>query len=168
MPLLSVWSLRRVLLAGPAGDMLRTLESLLCFVGSKPLHASIPFSAESLSSMLLHRASCIIVPDLLMLDTNPQTRLDALNTLLFEAREAGTPLVMLLSQMNTAADGETAQLFSHALSFSRGGCGDPVNIQCIRHDGRNVQRICRDALKLGARFLSGETQVTGVFTLEKR
>ena len=167
--MLSVWSLRRVLLAGSASDMMRAMTALLCSVGAKPLHASTPFSAESLSRALQQRCCCLIVPDLPVLHAcDPEARLHALNTLLFEGREAGVPLVMLLSRMNTAADNEIIPLFSHAQGFGQGACGDPISVQCIRYDGGDIQRICRDALALGARFLAGETGCTGIFTLGKR
>lgn len=167
--MLGVWSLRRVLLAGLSGSMLASMESQLCAVGARPFHVSSPFSAESLSRTLLnHHFACVIVPDLLTLHTGgPQARLAALNTLLFESREAGIPLVMLLCAYPTEGD-EAAQLISHALGFSRGACGDPVSVQCILHSGGDVHRICRDALTLGARYLSGERGNTGVFTFESK
>jgi len=167
--LLNVWSLRRVLLPDLPGEMPRTMEMQLCAVGARPVHASVPFSEESLSLALQRqRCTCVIVPDLLALHTgDPSARFDALNTLLFEAREAGVPLVMLLGSICSMHDEESAQLFSHALGFVRGAFGDPVSIQCIRHNGCDLQRICRDALMLGARFLSGERSCTGVFTLER-
>ena len=163
MSLLGVWSLRRVLLPSLPGDMLHTMKSELHAVGARPSHVSVPFDEESLSRALQRRSACIIVPDLLAYD--PKIRFEALNTLLFEAREAGVPLVMLLCPISAAHDGETAQLFSHALGFARGAFGDPVSVQCIRHSGGDLQCICRDALTLGARFLAGEHACTGIFTL---
>ena len=160
--MLGIWSLRRVLLAGMPDDMLRAMEAQLCALGARAFQASC--DTESLSRTLQQqRSACVIVPDLFAL--GPCSRIDALNTLLFEAREAGVPLVMLLSRMHAAHDGETVRLFSHALGFSRGAFGDPVSVQCIRY--KNTQAACRESLMLGARFLSGERSCTGVFTLDQ-
>lgn len=166
MSLLNVWSLRRVLLTGPPGSMMYAMESQLCAAGARSFCADVPFSEDSLSYALQQRCSCIIVPDLLTLRAGgSESCLDALNTLLFEAREAGVPLVMLLCRSSGMHEESSTQLFSHALGFTRGACGDPVSIQCIRHSGGNPQQICLDALTLGARFLAGEHTCTGVFTL---
>lgn len=166
MPLLPVWSLRRVLLAGESCAMLRAMQAQLCAVGARPLCLSAPFDEESLCRFLHQgRFSCVILPSLPYLCPGGSSdRLAALNILLSEAREAGVPLVMLLSSKN---DDETAQLFSHALGCSLGAQGDPVSMQCIRHTDANAADACLGALELGARFLSGERACTGMFALEK-
>lgn len=162
--MLSIWSLRRVLLAGLPGSMLRAMESQLCAIGARPLRASIPLCEESLSSALHEgRYTCIIVPDLLaLLKDNAQTRVAALNTLLGEAREAGVPLSILLCPSSAP---DAAPLISHAQGWARGAFGDPVNVQCILYTGENTEAICREALMLGARFLAGEQACTGVFAV---
>lgn len=156
MSLLSEWSLRRVLLAGLPGDMLRAMESQLCAVGARPFHASVPFGEESLSRALQqHRCACVIVPDLLALHPcDPQARLAALDMLLFEAREAGVPLALLLGRAAAAHRDETAQLFSLGQGWARGAFGDPVSVLCIRHEDADVHRVCHEALIQGAQFLA--------------
>lgn len=167
MPLLDIWSLRRVLLAGRSSDMLRTIESQLRAIGARPFQLSVPFGEESLSRALQQRrCASVIVPDLFTLHGHDsQARLTALDMLLGEAREAGVPLVMLLCRLSAVREAEAAQLFSHALGWARGTFGDPVNIQCFRCIGRDIRPLCQEALTLGARFLAGETSCTGIFTL---
>ena len=159
--MLHVFSLRRVLLAGAPSPMRAAMQAQLQLLGARP--ACIPdcLHAESLDRALhAGRFSCVIVPDLMMLHPQSDTkRLNALGNLLGEAREAGVPLVMLLGQIH---DDETAPLFSHALGM--GISGDPLSVQCIRHDGTDKKRICQEALILGARFLCGERALTGIFT----
>ncbi|MBR5302025.1 MAG: hypothetical protein IKU38_04250 [Clostridia bacterium] len=164
--MLNNWSLRRVLLAGESSEMLRTMDAQLCAAGARPFHTSAPFCEEALSRMLQQRrCACVIVPDLLALDTHdPQARFDALDMLLGEIREAGVPLAILLYRINASHDSEAAQLFSHAAGWAHGMFGDPVNIQCIRYAAADIRRVCLDALMLGARFLAGETACTGIFT----
>ena len=160
MPPLSQWGLRRVLLAGNPCPMHSTMDTQLRALGARVQSAPDPLTEETLCRTLhAGRYACVIIPDLSHLcmgDAHP----DVLNMLLGEVREAGVPLVMILC---AAACTECAPLFSHALGFAHGG--DPVSVQCIRHTSGDMQRICRDALMLGARFLSGETGCTGMFTL---
>ena len=165
MPLLPNWSLRRVLLAGDACPMLSQMQAQLCSLGARPLCLSAPVDEESLCRFLHPgRFSCAIVPSLSDLSPGDSAdRLSALNMLLGEAREAGVPLIMLLSSEDSA---ETAQLFSHALGCSLGAQGDPVSVQCIRHAPGDPERACLGALALGARFLAGERTYVGAFTLE--
>ena len=165
MPLLTNWSLRRVLLAGDACPMLSQMQSQLCSLGARPLCLSAPFDEESLCRFLHQgRFSCAIVPSLPHLCPGDSSdRLFALNMLLGETREAGVPLIMLLSSEDSE---ETAQLFSHALGCSMGAQGDPVSVQCIRHMPGDPESACLGALRLGARFLAGERTCAGAFTLE--
>lgn len=145
--------------------MLCEMQSQLCSLGARPICLSAPFDEESLCRFLHQgRFSCVIVPSLSDLcPGDSDNRLSALNMLLSESREAGVPLVMLLS----GNDGdETAQLFSHALGYSMGAQGDPVSVQCIRHEPANIIAACLGALKLGARFLAGERTCAGAFTLK--
>ncbi len=160
------WSLRRVLLAGNACQMLSQMQAELCSLGARPLCLSAPFDEESLCRFLHQgRFSCAIVPSLSDLSSGDSAdRLCVLNMLLGEAREAGVPLVMLLSDEDSA---ETAQLFSHALGCFMGAQGDPVSVQCIRHMPGNPESTCLGALRLGARFLAGERTCVGAFTLER-
>ena len=150
-----------MLLAGAPSAQLCAMHAQLSAVGARPVCFSAPFNEESLCRALHEgRFSCVIVPDLLALHACAQQRPAALNTLLGEAREAGVPLVMLLC---ADISSETAQLFSHALGFAHGACGDPVSVQCIRH--ADADDACPRALELGARFLSGDRSCTGVFVL---
>ena len=162
LPPLTVWSLRRVLLAGSACPMRSAMEAQLRVIGARIQPAHPPLTEEALCRTLHEgRFSCIIAPDLSQLcPGDSRDRLAALNILLGEAREAGVPLVMLLSGSD-----ETAPLFSHALGCAIGAQGDPVSVQCIRHSGGDMQRISRQALALGARFLAGETDCMGMFAL---
>ena len=164
MPSLSVWSLRRVLLAGNSCPMYCAMESLLRAVGARIQPAPDPLTEESLCRILHEgRYACVVIPDLVRLcPDDPGARHAALNILLGEAQEAGVPLAIMLC---TASTPECAPLISHALGFSHGACGDPLSVLCIGHSGSDMSRICRESLMLGARFLSGETSCTGMFTL---
>ena len=151
---LSVWSLRRVLLAGESSDMLLSIQEQLQALGARPLHLPNCLCQESLCRTLHEgRYACIIVPDVLSIG-DAHTRLDALNTLLLEAREAGVPLVILLGGCSAQPDGEIAALFSHASGWAHGACGDPVSVQCLFYADQAMHRACREALLLGAQFLS--------------
>lgn len=167
MPPLSLWSLRRVLLAGSPSAMRSTMETQLLALGARVSPAPDSPTEEALSRLLHEgRYVCVMIPDLAQLcPGDGQARLAALNMLLGEAREAGVPLAMILCAASCA---ECAPLLSHAQGWAQGACGDPISVQCIRHDGGGIQRICRDALALGARFLAGETGCTGMFSLGKR
>ena len=163
--MLHVFCLRRVLLAGAPSSMRSVMQAQLRLLGARPVCLSDCLSEESLDRTL-HRGrfACVIVPDLAALHPEcAQQRLAALGMLLGEACEAGVPLVMLLGQILDIHNNETAQLFSHALGL--GMAGDPVSMQCILHHGADPKRICSNALALGARFLSGERELTGVFSL---
>lgn len=165
--MLSAFSLRRVLLAGEDGCMLRTMQTQLSALGARPVHLPGFCRAETMACALRKgRYACAIAPDLSLLGTGAaQSRLAALDTLLFEAREAGVPLVMLLSVMQAE---DSAQLFSHALRFSFGACGDPLSVQCIRHTGESAEAVSREALRLGVRFLTGERSCVGMFSISGR
>lgn len=162
---LSLWCLRRVLLAGDDGCMLRAMHSQLRAIGARPACAPRPIAAESLFRVLHEgRFSCVIVPDLLHLGTGDE-QLAALDTLLGESREAGVPLVMLLARHTPHQAAGIAALFSHAQGWAHGAFGDPVSVQCIRYSGTNRNSVCCQALRLGARFLAGEQDSTGVYTI---
>lgn len=164
MPPLSLWSLRRVLLSGNPCPMRSAMGMQLRALGARVRLAPDSPTEETLSRLLHEgRYACVIIPDLAQICAGDvQAGFAALNMLLSEAREAGVPLAMILCAASCA---ERAPLFSHAQGWAQGTCGDPISVQCIRHDGGDMQGICQHALALGACFLAGETDCTGVFTL---
>ena len=150
----AAWSARRVLLLGGEDRMTRFMHAMLSELGARPACLPLASGSEALARALTSsRVFCVIVPCLRALDGSLDDQLNALNTLLVEAREAGVPLVMLLSDENVyrAAQhpwtvreedpigGETREgLFSAILQLfadgvSRGLLGDPVHVLCVRH-----------------------------------
>ena len=168
LPQLAAFCLRRVLLSGSPSPMRCAMNAQLYAIGAQTYFAPDPPTEEPLYRTLHKgRFACVIVPELLCLTTGgTQARLAALDTILNESREAGVPLVMLLAGHSPPHAHETAALFSQAMGWARGVSGDPVNIQCILHANQHPETACRDALLLGARFLSGDTSCTGLFSLQ--
>jgi len=153
--LLSAWRARRVLLVGGPDRMTLFMQALLCELGAKPARLAPDAGRETLNRALTQgRIGALIVPDAGELSGGcALDRLAALDALLDECREAGTPLSILLSgesvyradgrplaaQENDPIGGETPQGFAqsmldlYACGVSRGLCGDPVNTICVRH-----------------------------------
>ncbi|MGN0773409.1 MAG: hypothetical protein ACI4MP_06405 [Candidatus Ventricola sp.] len=150
----AAWGARRVLLLGGEDRMTRFMRALLAGLGARPACLPLSSGSEALSRALTSgRVCCVIVPCLRALDGGLTDRLHALDALLIEAREAGVPLVMLLSDESVyhAAQhpwtvreedpigGETREGLFHAIlqlfadGVSRGLLGDPVHVLLIRH-----------------------------------
>ena len=150
----AAWGARRVLLLGGEDRMTRFMRALLAELGARPACLPLSSGSEALSlSLTSGRVCCVIVPCLRALDGCLTDRLHALDALLVEAREAGVPLVMLLSDESVyrAAQhpwtvreedpigGETREGLFHAIlqlfadGVSRGLLGDPVHVLLIRH-----------------------------------
>jgi len=155
---LHAWCLRRVLLAGEDGAMMRAMSEALGALGARIIRLPMPADSEALDHALHEgRTACIIVPGLGAADCP----LHALDTLLLEAREAGVPLVMLLAEK----DASLSPLLRHVQGCAQGLFGDPISVQCIRHSALAPDSVCLRALELGARFLMGDTGCTGNFQL---
>jgi len=153
--LLNAWCLRRVLLAGHDSAMTRAMSEALSALGARIVRMTMPVSSEALDRALHEgRTAAVIVPVAGAADCP----LPALDILLLEAREAGVPLVMLLT-------GTDALLLRDTQGCTHGFFGDSVSIQCIRHSALAPDTVCRRALALGARFLMGDTGCTGHFQL---
>lgn len=150
----AAWGARRVLLLGGEDRMTRFMRALLVELGARPACLPLSSDSEALSRVLTGgRFCCVIIPCLRALDGGLTQQLRALDALLIEVREAGVPLVMLLSDENPyrAAQqpwavreedpigGETRGGLFHSIlqlfadGVSRGLLGDPVNVLCIRH-----------------------------------
>ena len=150
----AAWGARRVLLLGGEDRMTRFMYALLSELGARPACLPLAPDSEALSRTLTSgRVFCVIVPCLRALSGSLDDQLNALDALLVEAREAGVPLVMLLSDENVyrAAQhpwtvreedpigGETRGGLFHAVlqlfadGVSRGLLGDPVHVLCVRH-----------------------------------
>lgn len=151
----AAWRARRVLLIGGTDRPSLFIKTLLDELGAKTLRLSPDFQAETLHRALTKgRVSAVIVPCMRLLTQGSMIeQLSALITLLSEAREAGVPLVILLSDENVyrasghpwhvqetdPIGGETPQgliqsiLDLYADGVSRGLCGDSVSVQIIRH-----------------------------------
>lgn len=219
----AAWGARRVLIVGGADRPCHFMQALLTQLGARP--ARIPAHADAL---MLNRAltggriSAVIVPAAHALAPGGVlSQLSALITLLNEVREAGVPLVMLLSdaavcragayprpaQEDDSIGGDTSDgliqsvLQLYADGVRRGldgdavstlivrhmpclGCGHPLTAQysawCraleqgepipVAHPGMqgvfvHPLDVSSGALLLGARFLSGDTSLTGVYHL---
>ena len=150
----AAWGARRVLLLGGEDRMTRFMHALLVELGARPLRLSLPAGSEALARTLTGgHICCVIVPCLRALCGSLTEQLRVLDALLIEAREAGVPLVMLLSDESAyrAAQhpwavreddpigGETQEGLFHAMlqlfadGVSRGLLGDPVHVLSIRH-----------------------------------
>jgi len=151
----AAWRARRVLLIGGADRMSLFMQALLDELGAKAARIAPPCADETLHlSLSQGRISAIIVPGMRHLASGGVSEyLAALSTLLTEAREAGVPLVILLSddgvyrasggpwyaQESDPIGGETPQglieslLEIYADGVSRGLLGDPVRTLCVRH-----------------------------------
>ncbi len=150
----AAWRARRVLLAGEDTLLTRFMQTMLLELGARP--ARIPPMAERdrLARALTDgRVACLIVPSLRALSGALDAQLRALDALLSEAREAGVPLALLLSDENVyraierpwyaregdPIGGETREgLFQSILQLfaegvSRGLLGDAVSVLCVRH-----------------------------------
>lgn len=154
--LYAAWRARRVLLVGGADRQSQWMQTFLEELGAKPARIAPGASAEMLCrAMSEARISAVIVPKAhaLAAEDDLIAQLTALRTLLTEAREAGVPLVMLLSDADVyraqqhpwyareddLTGGETqggliqSILQLYADGVSRALMGDAVSVQCVRH-----------------------------------
>lgn len=154
--LYQAWRARHVLLIGQADRMTGFMHALLGELGAKCRSLSPASDTEALDRAMTHaRISAVIVPrlDALAPGRSIPAQLDALLRLLGEAREAGVPLVILLSdaavyrthlspwriQEDDPTGGETrggliASLLQMAADgASRGLLGDAVSTIIARH-----------------------------------
>lgn len=151
----AAWRARRALIVGGTDAMTLFMQALLSELGAKTARLVPSAGAETLHRSLTEgRVSAIIVPCMRALcDGSAEKQLSALSALLGEAREAGVPLCILMSddsvyraegrpwsaQECDPIGGETPQgliqslLDLYACGVSRGLCGDAVSVQCIRH-----------------------------------
>lgn len=151
----ATWRARRALIVGGTDAMTLFMQALLGELGAKTARLVPSAGVETLHRSLTEgRVSAIIVPCMRALcGGGAEKQLSALSTLLVEAREAGVPLCILMSddsvyraegrpwnaQENDPIGGETPQgliqsiLDLYACGVSRGLCGDAVSVQCIRH-----------------------------------
>ncbi len=150
----AAWSGRRVLLLDDCGPMTRFLHTLLLQLGARPACLPLGAGSEALARALTDgRVCCLIVPCLRALTGGLSDQLHALDGILMEAREAGVPLAMLLSDENVyraahhpwlvreddPVGGETRAGLVHALlqlfadGVSRGLLGDPENVYRAAH-----------------------------------
>ncbi|MBR3795038.1 MAG: hypothetical protein IKK34_03265 [Clostridia bacterium] len=152
----AAWRARRVLLVGSADRSTCFMQALLDTLGARP--ARIPATADSETlcrAMQDGRVSVVIVPRAHALAPGEglTAQLRTLRILLGEAREAGIPLVMLLSDENVyrlsdapwplsedaPLGGETATGLDQAIlqlladGMSRGLLGDAVSTLILRH-----------------------------------
>jgi len=151
----AAWRARRVLLIGGTDRSTFFMQTLLDELGARPALLLPTSPAEALHRAMTNgRVSAVIVPSMRSLRKGSAAQqLASLSMLLDEAREAGIPLVSLMSDDSVyrASDhpwhvreedllgGETPQgLIQSILDLFAGGaarglCGDPVSTQCIRH-----------------------------------
>lgn len=219
----AAWRARRVLLVAGADRFGLFMQALLTELGAKPARIPAHADAQTLCRALSSgRISAVIVPAAHALAPGGvAAQLGALITVLSEAREAGVPLVMLLSdaavyragayarpaQEGDPIGGDTPDgliqsvLQLYAEGVSRGLAGDAVSTLIVRHmpclacghpltaqysvwcraldENETIPvshpgmqgvflhplDVACGALLLGARFLSGDTSLTGAFNL---
>jgi len=151
----AAWRARRVLLIGSADRLTLHMQALLSELGARPAQLAPGSEPETLHRALTQgRVSAVVVPRMRLLTHGDAcSRLAMLAVLLNEVREAGVPLVILMSdenvyrasghpwhaQENDPTGGETPEgliqsiLDLYADGISRGLCGDPVSVQIVRH-----------------------------------
>lgn len=171
--ILPVWRGRRVLLAAAAEPMACAMLALLDEIGARPSCLPIASSSEAFCRALNDgRGAVMIAPSLnAFSDLPPKARLPALAVMLTEAREAGTPLVMLLFANPPGDPKQThmlRELTGYALGVSNAQPGQAVSVQCIRHPGMDARSVCQSALALGARYLQGDRAYIGEFSLPQQ
>ena len=169
--LLPAWRGRRVLLAGGEDDMTCAMHALLARIGARP--ACIPLCSGNetyFRALSTGRGVCLIAPNLIGPDVCRQSlRLAALQTILCESREAGTPLVMLLANRKSDDASQAyaiSQLAAYAQRAANAPKGDMPGLQWIWHSGGEHRQTCIKALELGARYLMGDHTRLGFFSLE--
>ena len=151
----AAWRARRVLLIGSTDRTTLYMQALLRELGARSALLAPGFQPETLHRALTKgRVSAVIVPCMRLFAQGSITeQLAALIALMTEVREAGIPLVILMSdeniyraeghpwhaQENDPIGGETPDgliqsiLDLYACGVSRGLCGDPVSVQIVRH-----------------------------------
>jgi len=151
----AAWRARRVLLIGGEDRSTRFMQALLSELGGRTAQLAPGFDPETLHRALTAgRVSAVVVPCMRRFACGgANAQLTALITLLDEVREAGIPLVILMSDENVyrasghpwhaqetdPIGGETPEglvqsiLDLYADGVSRGLCGDPVSVQIVRH-----------------------------------
>lgn len=172
----SAWRARRVLLIGHEDGLFRSLALFLGELGARITRMPPGTDAETyFRAMISGRVSAVIVVQAHQLapGRGPTMQLRVLDLILSEARETGIPLVMLACLHDAAPDAaqERAQsiLRLYADGVCRGLFGDPVSVQYFRPTpGTDASAVCAGMLDFGARFLSGDTELTGVMELDVR
>lgn len=151
----TAWRARRVLLVGHTDRATLFMQALLDELGAKTARIAPTGDPQILNRALTQGRICaLIIPSTRPLIRNRADQsLRTLSVLLDEAREAGVPLTILMSDENVyracgqpwhaqetdPIGGETpagltqSLLDLYAQGVSRGLCGDPVSTLCIRH-----------------------------------
>lgn len=172
----SVWRARRVLLIGHEDRLSGTLARFLGELGARVTRIPPGTDAETyFRAMISGRVSAVIVTQLPYLahGRSPVVQLRALDLILSEARETGIPLVMLASAQDAAPDAAQERVQSILHLYTDGVCkglfGDPVSVQYFRTaPGADISAVCAGLLDTGARFLAGDTELTGMMELNTR
>ncbi|MBE5799156.1 MAG: hypothetical protein E7321_04320 [Clostridiales bacterium] len=165
--LLPAWRGKRAVLAGGGDETSRAMHALLEKIGARPSCVPISGGSEAVCRALQSgRGTLLIVPCLNALASLPPgERLAPLRMLLGEAREAGTPLVILMADVGDEHSQRLHPLIRYADDTARGRLGDAVSVQCIQYEALSAQRACIGALACGARYLMGDRAHVGVFSL---
>ncbi len=171
----SAWRGRRALLVSAPDCTGLFMQAFLEELGARSARIAPDADAESLCRALTAgRTHALILPSLSCLTRKRSlsNSLSALELILSEAREAGVPLVILCAE--GAGDGTREGLAASILltaadGISRGLLGDAVSTILVRHrpctDDDTRLHLCLSALQLGARYLLGERDVVGTYTL---
>ena len=169
--LLPAWRGRRVLLAGDDGGMSRAMHALLIRIGARP--AQIPICSDNEAycrALMAGRGTLLIAPDMNALAAQPPARwLTAIQAMLCEARESGTPLTMLIARREDVSTAQGQALAHLAVQAQSAACAhrhDALSFQWIWHETTAGQDACIRALALGARYLMGDHTRLGFLSAE--
>ena len=157
--MLEGWRGKRVLIVGDQGGLCAFLIAVLDEIGARPVCVSDRADAQTLCRALgKGRTGAVLLLEEPKKGGLPE-RTAALLTMMMETREAGVPLFMLISDI------QSSPVQTAALGVSRGLLGDPVRTLILRHrmDCR-MQDIVYGALLLGARAFE-KPELNGAFNL---
>ena len=153
------WRGRRALLIGGENGLCDAMKAMLTEIGARATCVGTDADAQTLCRALgKGRTSAVLLLEEPKKGGLPE-RTAALLTMMMETREAGVPLFMLISDI------QSSPVQTAALGVSRGLLGDPVRTLILRHrtDCR-MQDIVYGALLLGARAFE-KPELNGAFNL---
>ena len=153
------WRGRRALLIGGENGLCGAMKEMMTEIGARTTCVRMDADAQTLCRALgKGRTGAVLLLEEPKKGGLPE-RTAALLTMMMETREAGVPLFMLISDI------QSSPVQTAALGVSRGLLGDPVRTLILRHrtDCR-MQDIVYGALLLCARAFE-KPELNGAFNL---